>query len=225
MFVVLTVSGYSQNLSGKVVYTIIPTEIDSTIPNSALGTITEQEMKERAEKQLYILNFSSSVSKFEMQKNLLSDNNDNEKILENLATIKYGANGIYFYDRFSNQIVMKLDDGTLLSKNEESKWVVLNESKQIGKYLCYKATCERKYATTRGTITRLITAWFAPAIPYSYGPKDFNGLSGLILELQERKTTYLATNIYLDKGNELDLSIPKGKIIDYKEYNDRSKMK
>jgi len=224
ILVIFTFIGNAQDVSGKVNYIIIPSEIDNTIPNSAMGRATQQEMKERAEKQVYVLNFSNSVSKFEMQ-SLLLDDNEKEKRLQKLASIKYGATGTCFYNKLSNEIVMKLDDGTLLSKKEESKWIVLNESKQIGKYVCYKATCERKYVTTRGSGTGVITAWFAPELPYSYGPKDFMGLPGLILELQERKTTYLATNIDLDKVAELDLEMPKGKIIDYEEYNNRFKMK
>jgi GLPGLI family protein len=57
------------------------------------------------------------------------------------------------------------------------KWKLVNETKQISKFNCQKAT-----TTFRG---RNYIAWFTTEIPISMGPWKFNGLPGLILELYD----------------------------------------
>lgn len=64
-----------------------------------------------------------------------------------------------------------------------------------------------------------IIAWFAPSLPYAYGPKDYGGLPGLILELTEKETTYYASKINITKNKEVKIDFPKGKMITEEEYN------
>lgn len=54
-------------------------------------------------------------------------------------------------------------------------WTVSNESKKIAGYTAYKAVYEHDKYT--------LTAWYAPSLPYSYGPTKYFGLPGLILEI------------------------------------------
>ena len=56
-----------------------------------------------------------------------------------------------------------------------------------------------------------IVAWFAPSLPYGYGPKSFYGLPGLILELTRIRTTFLATKIVIEDKKELKIKFPVGK--------------
>ena len=65
-----------------------------------------------------------------------------------------------------------------------------------------------------GDLNRLhpITAWYAPQLKYSYGPKGFGGLPGLILELEQILVIYSAVNI-TNENNNSDISIPKNKKI------------
>ena len=59
------------------------------------------------------------------------------------------------------------------------KWELLNEKKIIGEYHCKKASVE-----FRG---RTYYAWYTMEIPISLGPWKFNGLPGLILEVDDQK--------------------------------------
>ncbi|MCI4666846.1 MAG: GLPGLI family protein [Bacteroidia bacterium] len=60
------------------------------------------------------------------------------------------------------------------------KWKLLNGIKKIGKFTCHKAE-----TSFRG---RTYTAWYTKDIPVPYGPWKFNGLPGLILEVEDAKS-------------------------------------
>ena len=73
-----------------------------------------------------------------------------------------------------------LDVAGLMEYSEsipQMKWKVQSEHKTVLGYDCQRATCE-----FRG---RKWEAWFAAAIPASYGPYKFGGLPGLILDLED----------------------------------------
>jgi GLPGLI family protein len=46
-----------------------------------------------------------------------------------------------------------------------------------------------------------ITAWYTPEIPVSQGPEGYWGLPGLILEVNDGKTTICALNCLESKEN------------------------
>ncbi|UUV20985.1 GLPGLI family protein [Paenimyroides aestuarii] len=80
------------------------------------------------------------------------------------------------------------------------KWTTINEKKMINDIECYKATTD-----FRG---RKWEAWYAPSIPYSFGPWKFYGLPGLIISIHDESKRYnfavkkienLKENIYNDK--------------------------
>lgn len=58
-------------------------------------------------------------------------------------------------------------------------WTITDESKEIGGYMCQKAT-----TTFKG---RNYEAWFCPEIPIPYGPWKLHGLPGLILAARDNK--------------------------------------
>ncbi|UPS92486.1 GLPGLI family protein [Bizionia sp. M204] len=75
----------------------------------------------------------------------------------------------------------------LMPFNKES-WKIMNETKQIGDFTCYKAE----------SLNSNITAWFTNKIPVSYGPNGLTGLPGLILEATiNRKLTFYASHIII----------------------------
>ena len=117
-------------------------------------------------------------------------------------------------------IISKNTDGTILKNTTlNTNWQIQTESKIISSYLCYKAILKIPYVDRKGEArVNEITAWFAPSLPYSYGPKDYNGLPGLIVQLQERKTIYYAALISLTKDKEVKVDFPKGKTISEEEY-------
>ncbi|REC44962.1 GLPGLI family protein [Chryseobacterium sp. 5_R23647] len=73
----------------------------------------------------------------------------------------------------------------------ELKWQLHNESKKILDYSCKKATV--KY---RG---REFVAWYTTEVPINNGPYVFEGLPGLILELEDSEDKYHFTAVGIDK--------------------------
>lgn len=103
----------------------------------------------------------------------------------------------------------------------KTKWKILNEIKEIEGYLCMKAE------TTDTMKQQTIHAWFTDAIPFYGGPEGFNGLPGMILELDINDGHIIVSATKVDLTTPLEkLPLPKkikGKEITYAEY--KSKMR
>lgn len=95
----------------------------------------------------------------------------------------------------------------------DKPWVLLNEKKHIQGYEVFKASVH-----LRGVDWEV---WYAPDLPYSYGPWKLNGLPGLILEATtiDGYYTFKATSIEFDTDNKIDVPYDKiYKKITFKEY-------
>tara|TARA_B110001450_G_scaffold13231_1_gene12493 strand:+ start:631 stop:1497 length:867 start_codon:yes stop_codon:yes gene_type:complete len=119
------------------------------------------------------------------------------------------------------------------------EWKLGAETKQIGQYLCMKATAiktvdefdwrsmrrksppkdskVKRDSTHTTTISDEIeipkqievTAWYTPQIPVSQGPGDFWGLPGLILEVNTDKTTILCSKIVMNPQDKDVIEAPE----------------
>jgi GLPGLI family protein len=132
----------------------------------------------------------------------------------------------------------------VVEKMEQPKWEMGTETKMIGQYTCYKATMVKvdnkvdwgrmfsrrgnnkkkdstKTAETKEAVKMVaVTAWYTPQIPVSSGPETYFGLPGLILEINEGRTTMLCTEIVLNPAEKVEIKKPtKGKEVDREEYN------
>jgi GLPGLI family protein len=138
-----------------------------------------------------------------------------------------GVEGKYFKDKDSNVVLNEVDNpivGHLIIKREISlKWVLIKETKKIDDYICYKANAELIIKNSVGEFKRILTAWYCPDLPFSYGPKGYGGLPGLILEFQEKnivlgavKISLNPTTINFDKPNKVKIVTDEelSKIID-----------
>lgn len=134
---------------------------------------------------------------------------------------------------------------------EMPQWELGSETKKIGNYICYKATLvkdpdpldwrnmrrrnndkkkeKEKDSTKTIKVTEDIempakievTAWYTPQIPVSNGPGEYWGLPGLILEINEGRTTVLCTEIVMNPSDKEEIEEPtKGEEITRKEYTE-----
>lgn len=66
-----------------------------------------------------------------------------------------------------------------------------------------------------------ITAWYTPEVPVSQGPEGYWGLPGLILEVNDGKTTILCSKVVLNPKDKAEIKAPKnGKEVSQKEYDE-----
>lgn len=118
-------------------------------------------------------------------------------------------------------------------------WKLGKETKKIGSYTCYKATSTRIMKTktfSRGSdgeseevekeVEQEIIAWWTPEIPISQGPSKYWGLPGLIMELNDGKTTMVCSKVVLNPKDKVEIEIPdEGKKVTGKEYGEIMKAK
>jgi GLPGLI family protein len=111
--------------------------------------------------------------------------------------------------------------GNYLLKTDAVKdWVLVNETKEIEGFLCYKATSSKKGVNTG--VVFPVTAWYCPKIPFSYGPNGYGNLPGLILELQVRNVVYGVKKIDLNLSKPPVLGKPKDyPIINQEEFDQK----
>tara|TARA_R110002126_G_scaffold97803_3_gene227605 strand:+ start:904 stop:1524 length:621 start_codon:yes stop_codon:yes gene_type:complete len=111
-------------------------------------------------------------------------------------------------------------DKKFLIKHEKINWTLINEEKKIGNYLCKKAITKKTVVNSSGEFTTDVIAWYAPSIPLNFGPKNFNGLPGLILELTDRQMVYKVSKLELNTNNKkYKIKLPKnGKFLTNEEY-------
>lgn len=117
---------------------------------------------------------------------------------------------------------------------EQLPWQFSKETKSIGKYLCQKATAqrvvtiskmeqneqgERESSLHEDTVT--ITAWYTMQVPVAHGPDRYSGLPGLIMELNDGVTTFLASKVSLKTQEALEIDRPSGgEVVSREEYKE-----
>ena len=201
---------YSQ--SGQIFYEAISKKYPETKENKADVYIVELENT----KILLELKFNKTVSYF-TKANLKKG--DEFNLGEEGLSILIGYEELYY--NLKDKLLFS-DYGEFLIKTPSNhNWNISSESKKIDNYLCYKATYTESYTARDGkTKERVITAWFCPELPYSFGPLEFNGLPGLILELEKNGNKVVAKSILLSYKT-IELKIPNKKTITKDQYNKR----
>lgn len=217
----LTTIIYSQKVSGSVVYKIHLIGYGAQNKDSEFNQLNEATIN-IANQQTCTLTFNTSRSSSILDKVLVADNENNglmamARTMAFIVTNEYD----YFFDKLNNSAIKREENGNLIKNDHKIlNWEITTESKVIDSYLCYKAIFYDRFINRKGIAMSLpIVAWFAPSLPYSYGPKYFNGLPGLILELNDRETTFLASSIKIFKDKELEIVFPKGKTVSQEDYN------
>lgn len=135
-----------------------------------------------------------------------------------------GKNGLFYNNIKDSKILRQkeLSGKMFLIKTQfkDQKWNITQESKKIGKYTCFKATTSYMMETVRGEKEIKATAWYTQDIPFPFGPANYSGLPGLILEIESQGVIIFANKINLSKRKCKIEEPKKGKLISDKEYNE-----
>lgn len=168
----------------------------------------------------FSLMFNDTISIFFLEKKLFSDNS-----AAAFALIDAGYFG-RIKQQPNNYITEELEEdfGKFLVSRTYQKWELHDETKQIGEYLCFKATTFHTTTNPKGKIFKHnFTAWYTPQLPYKFGPAGYGNLPGLIIELQGNKATYGVKKIqfYNEKTKKNQMPrLKKKKLITEKKFEE-----
>lgn len=158
------------------------------------------------------------------------------KLVDNIGlddqTIEYQitrgiSNELFYKDLLKKEKIKQttsLDElFNVINPFDEYNWVVTNETKVIDGYTCYKATCRYEqyddYRKKQLVFNPFV--WFAPSLPYPFGPSGLDGLPGLVLEGSFNGTVYFyATKIEFDDKALTKIQRPiHGKYVTREEFD------
>lgn len=237
----------AQNFQGKATY---KTSRKSKLKIGGKNSTMSDDMKKQIEERLRKMNQKTFILQFN---NFSSIYKEDVKLdapkpkvgATNVRVMSFGGSGngsIYYKNikekKYVNQTEIMGKRFLVKDSLPQYKWKLLPETKNIGKYTCYKATFSREVDNTTMTIengvakevikksTVVTTAWYTPQIPISNGPDNYQGLPGLVLEVNDGTTTIVCTEIILDTSEKITIDEPvKGKIVSQKEYDKISREK
>jgi GLPGLI family protein len=145
---------------------------------------------EKAEDLLnFKLIFNESKSLFYKEKILTIDIDKTVKVM--VSSINPGT---YFYNSDESNKVYKQNKGTskeyvVVLNKEDLNWKLTQEKKIIGNHTCFKAIGQKNVTINDKSISYDVIAWYTPNLNYNYGPNEYLGLPGLVLEVVDYKYT------------------------------------
>ena len=212
-------SVYSQNInSARVTYSV-----EKTLPPDYLKRINDNfTLSENSKETLInsyhlnksvhaILEFNKNESFYKASKR--DTDKQRNKTLRGLNFSFILAVGSY-YKYYSNTLeniqfykAQNLGGQFELVYFEKHKWKLVDGNTNILGYSCKKAI---KINENKKSKNETIV-WYTEKIPFSFGPKDYSGLPGLILKIEKGNDTFLATKIEINP-QELKLRKPTAKL-------------
>lgn len=192
------------------------TEVDAELRGHLELVIGQQTQKE------YELHFNSKESLFQ-EKDALEKPNP---MTANVMVQTSGGLGSVYNNLEEMQYIRQIDLlGKLFLVTDSiviPEWTLEKETKSIGEYTCFKASYIQVYEddATGEAKEKEVVAWYTPQIPVGFGPMNYSGLPGLILEVRDGKWTYLCNQIVLNPKNPITIGpARKGKVVSKKEYD------
>jgi GLPGLI family protein len=207
-----------------------------------------QEALKKASEKNYLLTFNKSECIYEQEQQLEKPKSvAGEMSISVSFSSSEGKKYINAKDKTSSiedEIFGK--EFLIVEPIEKPNWELVDEYKKIGDYTCYKAKLlipvsekqKKEYEEflkkeeIKSSLFKMeepkdktITAWYTPEIPVSFGPNNYWGLPGLILEINEPELIILCSKVALNtKG--ATIKVPnKGQKVSQKEFDAIQKKK
>jgi len=209
-----TISCHSQNTTQLVIRYGVESkinyeELDEKIKSNPTQLVYIKKLQKDYEKLEYHLKIENKASEFNLVNKLYSiDGNPNY--------VAMAEKGVRYYVDEKETIEQREvfgEEYLIVDRSNNFDWTITTDQKSILGYKCFKATYQKE-----GVV---IDAWFAPELPFNFGPKGYHGLPGLILEVvQNSKLAYTASSIDND-SDVLVLKPTTGKEISRKDYESR----
>ncbi len=232
LLLLFTTSVIAQNFQGVATYKS-HRKVNLKMGNKEMSDDMQKQIQEQLRKQFqqeYTLTFNKHESIYKKEEKL-----DAPNPVQSGITIKVSQGSDILYKnmkegRFSNKSEIYGKVFLIKDTLTNRKWELVNETKNIGNYTCFKAVFKDEYTTEtltemgeieKVTKPRITTVWYTPQIPINNGPAEYFGLPGLILEMNDGDLTLVCTKIVLNPAENVKIVEPiKGKEVTQKEFDD-----
>ena len=252
----VTSLSYSQEFQGRAYYfskTIFSADLkeensESKKQDPAFEKALQEALKEASEKS-YLLTFNKSECIYEQEQQLEKPKAASGEMQISVSiSSSEGRKYINAKNKTSSIEDAILGKQFIIVENiEKPNWELVDETKKIGDYTCFKAKLtipvsdkqKKEYEEflkkeeIKSSLfkmeepkEKIITAWYTPEIPVSFGPNNYWGLPGLILEINEPETIILCSKVVLNTKEKATIKIPnKGQKVSQKEFDAIQKKK
>jgi len=206
LFLLLFISAnnFAQISSGRITYKVTKEfNIDSDYYHFYQSQYPDCFYEEFADEIKYVLEFSIDQSLFYANTENIVNLSCVDKIGNVIGTMSADTYTVFTDEQYYS--FMSYRGKNLLIKNPTFEWTITDETKQIQNFTCYKAYYKEVVDLGEdGNKTFIHTVWFTPELPFQYGPYEYVGAPGLILEANHQggKYTYGAVKIELNTNNE-----------------------
>jgi GLPGLI family protein len=237
-----TFSLFAQDFQGVATYKTqrkLDIKIDSTQVGGGEMQKQIMDMLKKEFQKTYILSFDKNTSIYKEDEALAAPSAGGAM----MVVSSLGGSGTLFKDiknqSFTNQLETFGKQFIIKDRLKPIEWELHSDTKNIGNYTCYKATYTKEIEESMMTFsssdeeqkeeepttapvmkTITVTAWYTPQIPVSNGPESYQGLPGLILEVNDGDLTILCSKITINPKKAIEISEPKkGKQVTQEEYD------
>ena len=207
----------------------------------------EEAMKKASEKK-YLLTFNKGECLYEEQQSLEKPEIPSSGMV---ISVSFSGGGKKYLNLKNKKSIVEEEifgkEFLIVESLEKPDWKQLNETKKIGEYNCFKAelliqVTEKqkeeykeflKKEETKPSLFKMeepkdktILAWYTPEIPVSFGPNNYWGLPGLILEINEDETIILCSKVTLSNKEKSKIKVPNtGEKVTQKKFDEIEKKK
>lgn len=166
--------------------------------------------KEMEDEFVFYLDVKGAKSHFYLEDYMPPEDGTNKKFYKNLAIVSSTGALEFWMDKTAGKRVVKQSREKVSYDLVRTDWQITSETKKIDKYDCFKAFYNHKITVRNGEEHILkVVAWFAPELPYAFGPSEYFGLPGLILELDNNNGSVFQANSISLSEKIRDIELPK----------------
>lgn len=226
----------AQEFQGKAEYiskVILKNKVESTEKKSGEDAVFSASLLEAmklASEKTYLLTFNKQECLFEEIQKL-----DKPKAPSTgmVMSVTFSGDGKTYLDTKAKSKIVEDEifgkEFLIVDALVKPDWKLVDETKKIGDYTCYKAeivipVTEKQKSDFKDFLKKqenkislfpmqepkdkVVTAWYTPEIPFSLGPRNYWGLPGLILEVNEGNLIMLCSKVTLSNKEVTKIKIP-----------------
>lgn len=191
---------------------------EKKISNERLNEMGEHYRKPILKNYYYTLLLSNNISSYKTNSNLIDKETYTDKEKEFIVSQDINMYKNFIKDiennTFYGNFNLREDSYNIKDSLIDREWTITNETKIIAGYKCLKGISLKN--------SQEITAWFTEDLDSKIGPDYYDGLPGLILEIDTKYMNILALEVKTEpETTVIELPIFEGKTYTFKRLDEK----